>query len=170
MGKIVRGARVAQDVVVLKPPAYTPAAAAVYLDHYPAIDDAFAALSALPQEPAVDFEAVRAEAAALIDNASQDAQALILDAQQRATAMITDAQARVEQISSEAHATGMERGISDGRASAQAEMEEMLETMRGLIEMARIERHKIIEQAEPEIVRLSTAIAERILHKHVAIE
>jgi flagellar assembly protein FliH len=43
-------------------------------------------------------------------------------------------------------------------------------TMRGLIEMARAERHKIIESAEPELVRLSVAIAERILHAHIAVE
>jgi flagellar assembly protein FliH len=49
-------------------------------------------------------------------------------------------------------------------------MDQMLETMRGLIEMARIERHKIIEGAEPEIVRLSVTIAERILTQHVALE
>jgi flagellar assembly protein FliH len=47
-------------------------------------------------------------------------------------------------------------------------MDEMLATMRGLIEMARVERHKIIESAEPEIVRLSVAVAERILNAHVA--
>lgn len=126
--------------------------------------------AAEPQEPAVDFEAVRAEAAAIIDGASRDAEALIRDAQERATAMIADAQARVAQIEKEAHDAGAEQGLSDGRASAQAEMEEMLETMRGLIEMARVERHKIIEGAEPEIVRLATAIAERILHQHIAME
>ena len=170
MGKIVRGARLAQDAYVLKPPVVTPAAAPVYFDHQPLVDDFVEAVNAVPQEPAVDFEAVRAEAATLIDNASREAEALIRDAQNGAAAMIADAQARVAQIEKEAHEAGMEQGLSDGRASAQAEMEEMLGTMRGLIEMALIERHKIIEQAEPEIVRLSTAIAERILHKHVAIE
>lgn len=126
--------------------------------------------AAEPEEPAVDFEAVRAEAAAIIDGASRDAEALIRDAQERAMAMIADAQTRVAQIEKEAHDTGAEQGLADGRAGAQAEMEEMLETMRGLIEMARVERHKIIEGAEPEIVRLSTAIAERILHQHIALE
>jgi flagellar biosynthesis/type III secretory pathway protein FliH len=175
LGKIVRGARVAQDAYVLKPPVLTPAAAPVYFDrqpfeHQPLVGDFGEGFDGVPQEPAVDVEAVRAEAAALLDNASRDAEALIRDAQERAASLIADAQTRVVQIEKDAHDTGMEQGLSDGRASAQAEMEEMLETMRGLIEMARIERHKIIEQAEPEIVRLSTAIAERILHKHVSVD
>jgi flagellar assembly protein FliH len=153
----------------------TPAAAPVYFDRQPfepqaLVGDFGEAFDAVPQEPAVDLEAVRAEAAALLENASRDAEALIREAQERAASMIADAQTRVAQIEKDAHDTGMEQGLSDGRASAQAEMEEMLETMRGLIEMARIERHKIIEQAEPEIVRLSTAIAERILHKHVSVD
>jgi len=153
----------------------TPAAAPVYfdrqrLDAQPLVNDFIDAVNAVPQEPAIDLEAVRAEAAELIDNASRDAENLIRDAQERAASMIADAQTRVAQIEKDAHDTGVKQGLSDGRASAQAEMEEMLETMRGLIEMARIERHKIIEQAEPEIVRLSTAIAERILHKQLSVE
>jgi flagellar assembly protein FliH len=46
----------------------------------------------------------------------------------------------------------------------------MLETMRGLVEMARVERHKTIETAEPEIVRLAVFIAERVLNQHVAVD
>jgi flagellar assembly protein FliH len=168
LGKIVRGARVAQDAYVLKPPAAPPAAAPVYFPIEPDAEVFAPALS--PQEPEIDFEALRAEAAAIIDGAGRDAEALLRDAQQRAEALIADAQARVTQIEMQAHDGGFERGMTDGRASAQAEMDEMLETMRGLIEMARIERHKIIEGAEPEIVRLATAIAERILHKHVAVD
>jgi len=168
LGKIVRGARVAQDAYVLKPPAAPPAAAPVYFPIEPDAEVFAPALS--PQEPEIDFEALRAEAAAIIDGAGRDAEALLRDAQQRAEALIADAQARVTQIEMQAHDGGFERGMTDGRASAKAEMDEMLETMRGLIEMARIERHKIIEGAEPEIIRLATAIAERILHKHVAVD
>ena len=49
-------------------------------------------------------------------------------------------------------------------------MDDMLETMRGLVEMARAERHKIIESAEPDIVRLAVAIAERVFNAHIALE
>ena len=120
--------------------------------------------------PTVDFEALRAEAEQIVDDASRDAQQLVRDAQARAVALLEDAQRRVTEIETQAHQQGFEQGVSDGRTAAQAEMDEMLETMRGLVEMARIERHKIIDTAEPEILRLSVAIAERILNQHVALD
>jgi flagellar assembly protein FliH len=170
LGKIVRGARVAQSSYVLKPPAAPPPVDMTFADE-PVWNPAAAPESAYePPAPSVDMEVVRAAASALIDRAAGDAEALIRDARDRAASLIEDAQARVAQIETEARATGFDRGVTDGRASAQAEMDEMLETMRGLIEMARIERHKIIESAEPELLRLSVAIAERILHKHVALD
>ena len=46
----------------------------------------------------------------------------------------------------------------------------MLVTMRGLLEMARAERHKLIEDAEPELVRLALGIAERVLHQQIALD
>ena len=49
-------------------------------------------------------------------------------------------------------------------------MNDMLVTMRGLLEMARAERHKLIEDAEPELVRLALGIAERVLHQQVALD
>ena len=36
--------------------------------------------------------------------------------------------------------------------------------------MARVERHKLIEEAEPELVRLAFGIAERVLHQQVALD
>lgn len=120
--------------------------------------------------PQVDLDAARAEAVRLIDTASADAEALLRDAQARALSLIDEANRRVADLEAAAKREGFEQGVSDGRAAAQAEMDQMLETMRGLIEMARIERHKIIEGAEPEIVRLSVTIAERILTQHVALE
>lgn len=173
MGKIVRGAQVAQNSYVLKTPAVSAPVAAQAFDDVPVwnpnaqIEPAYEPLA---PAPSVDMEVVRAAAAALVDRASNDAEALIRDAHERAAALISEAQTRAVQIETEAHAAGYDRGAADGRASAQAEMDDMLETMRGLVEMARIERHKIIESAEPEILRLSTAIAERILHKHVALD
>lgn len=141
------------------------------MEHLPAGDFASPAVDFhVPVVPGIDLEALRDEAERLIDTASADAERLIRDAQMRAITLVEDAQRRSDRIEQEAKERGFERGLADGRAAAQAEMDEMLETMRGLIEMARAERHKIIETAEPEIVRLSVAIAERILSQHVAIE
>ncbi len=121
-------------------------------------------------QPAVDLDAARAEAAKLVEDAAVDAQRLIEEARERALKLVDDAERGVAEIESQAKSQGYQVGLGDGRAAAGAEMEEMLETMRGLVEMARAERHKIIESAESEIVRLSLNIAERILNAHVALE
>ena len=117
--------------------------------------------------PEVDMDAARAEAAQLLDEASSDAKRLIEEARERSLALVDDAMQRVGAIEADAQAKGFEQGVGDGRTAAQAEMDEMLETMRGLVEMARAERHKIIQGAEPEVVRLSVTIAERILNAHL---
>ena len=176
MGRVVKGAQVAPQAYQVKPP---PVNGGRHFAHSrPAEDDASFQLQQQydapefvePAQPQVDMEAVRAEAEKLIDDASNDAQNLVRDAQARALALIEDANRRAAAIEAQAKAQGFEQGVSDGRAAAQAEMDEMLETMRGLVEMARVERHKIIESAEPEIVRLSVSIAERILNQHVALD
>jgi flagellar assembly protein FliH len=171
---VVKGAQIAQKPYQVKTPAVAVAAAlaerAVPLD-----DPVFAQMHAAPAAfaaPAADdvLEDARREAARLIDEAAADAERFINEARERALALVEDAQRRAVQIEEDARAKGFEEGAGDGRAAASAEMDAMLETMRGLVEMARLERHKIIEAAEPQIVRLSVAIAERILNQHVSAD
>ena len=120
--------------------------------------------------PTVDIASFRAEAEGLLAKARADADAVLADARAQAERLAAEAQARVAAIEAEAHARGFEGGDAAGRAAADAAMEDMLETMRGLIDVARAERAKLIESAEPEIVRLATEIAERVLHDHIAIQ
>ncbi len=157
MGRIVKGARFAVQAYQVKPPQpERPAVAPVFED-------------AVAPAPAIDLVDVRAQADRIVEDASERAGRLVAEAERTAGQLVTGAQRRVEEIEAAAQRSGYDRGIADGRAAAQTEMDDMLETMRGLLEMARIERHKIIESAEPEIVRLSVAIAERILNAHVAV-
>ncbi|HEY8298388.1 MAG TPA: FliH/SctL family protein [Candidatus Baltobacteraceae bacterium] len=169
MGKIVKGALVKHGSYVLKAPPQMSVPPPRARDLVEPASSVEFETEPRPQAP-VDREAVRAQVENLIAAAAADATALLEEARLRAIALINDATARVAQIEESARAAGHEVGIGDGRAAAQAEMDEMLSTMRGLVEMARVERHKIIEGAEPEIVRLATTIAERILHEHVALE
>lgn len=178
MGKVVRGAQITQKTYEIKPPtglSQRPAPVVPY------DDPIFAELA--QEEPSAAFaheralvsaddtiDAARAEAARILDQASADAQSLVQDAKERALELIDDAQRRAGEIRAQAQSEGFEQGTTDGRSAAQAEMDDMLETMRGLIEMARVERHKIVESAEAEIVRLSVAIAERVLNQHIALD
>ncbi|MEA2663793.1 MAG: flagellar assembly protein FliH, partial [Candidatus Eremiobacteraeota bacterium] len=121
-------------------------------------------------EPAVDAEAVRAEAQALLDEAARNAEALLADAHQRARALVEDAAARADAIAQDARAKGHAEGLGAGRAQAERDVDDMLATMRELLEMARAERRKLLEDAEPELVRLALGIAERVLHQQVALD
>ncbi len=158
MGRVVKGARVAAQTYQVRLPVSEPRAVSCITPQ-----------DAVVAEPDVDLDEVRAQAARLIDDASLAAQQQLDDARARSQQLIDDAQRRVVDIEAKARQSGFDRGVGEGRAAVQAEMDDMLATMRGLIEMARIERHKIVQSAEPEIVRLCVAIAERILNAHLAM-
>ncbi|MBV8368659.1 MAG: hypothetical protein JO036_06940, partial [Candidatus Eremiobacteraeota bacterium] len=123
-----------------------------------------------PAAPAVDVVALRAEAQAVIDDAARNAELLIADAHTRARTLVEDAAARADTVVQDARRQGHDEGYAAGREVADREMNDMLVTMRGLLEMARVERHKLIEAAEPELVKLALGIAERVLHQQIALD
>src|ERR1700736_1487351 len=189
MGRVVKGARFrderyALEVPEISVPVIVEAVAAA--DVFASADEfgfgafgdgefgdgllADAPLAAAPHEPDVDFDAIRLQAQTVLDEAAQDAEALLADARDRARALVEDAAGRADAIAQDARRRGHDDGFQAGRDAAGAEMNDMLVTMRGLLEMARIERHKLIEEAEPELVRLALGIAERVLHQQVALD
>ncbi|HXP93518.1 MAG TPA: FliH/SctL family protein [Candidatus Binatia bacterium] len=123
-----------------------------------------------PPAPSIDWDALRAEAASIIDEAAEGAQSLVSDAGALAKTIVEEGVAQRSAVTQAAHNQGFEVGREAGRHSADQEMNEMVVTMRGLVDMARAERHKIIESAEPEIVKLAMGIAERIVHKVVDVD
>src|SRR5580658_6178688 len=123
-----------------------------------------------PQAPPIDVDAIAKEARELVDTAEQHAKALLQDAFERASQMLADAEkrgeARVEKVSAEARTAGH----AEAQAAVDREMADMMSTMRNLVDMARVERHKLMESAEPELVRLAVGIAERVLHQQIALD
>lgn len=177
MGRVVKGASVTGNAYQMKArnvQAPRPVAPVPSFVDFDAFEDEpmpqFESAVPTPAQEQPDFDAARAEAAKIVEDASADAARLIEEAKERALALVDESEKRANEIAEEARRLGHEQGVSDGRAAAQAEMDEMLETMRGLVEMARAERHKIIEGAEPEIVRLSVAIAERVINTHLDVQ
>jgi flagellar assembly protein FliH len=173
MGRVVKGAifraeRYALDVPEIAPPSEPlPSEALGVSDDYGFFGAGF---DELPAAAPVDVAAIKAQAQALLDEAAHNAEALLADAHARARAMVEDAAVRAEGIAAEARGKAHDEGFAAGRAQADGEMHEMLATMRGLLEMARLERHKMIESAEPELVRLALGIAERVLHQQIALD
>ena len=123
-----------------------------------------------PAEQAIDWPALHEQAGELLDSAATDAEAILEEARGRIKTIVESAQNDAVQIAERARTEGRDAGYREGLANAEREMEEMLATMRGLIDMARVERHKVIEGAEGEIVKLAMGVAERILHKAVEVD
>jgi flagellar assembly protein FliH len=177
MGRVVKGVQLRVERYQLNVPEIAaPAEPTAFDDFAPSEALGFsgdplldAPLGGAP-EAAVDVEAIRAEAEELLDVAARNAEALLDDAHQRARALVEDAAARADTIAQDARRRGHDEGFAAGRDEADRQMNDMLVTMRGLLEMARVERHKLIEAAEPELVRLALGIAERVLHQQIALD
>jgi flagellar assembly protein FliH len=182
MGRVVKGARFREERYSLEVPEIAaPAAEATFsgdfaspdLGGFGEFDDTLlldAPLGSAPAAPAIDVEAIRGQADALLQDAARNAEMLLADAHSRARALIEDAAARADGLAQDARKRGHAEGFQTGRDAADREMNDMLVTMRGLLEMARAERHKLMEEAEPELVRLALGIAERVLHQQVALD
>ncbi len=69
--------------------------------------------------------------------------------------MLAEAGERGDQLVEKVQADARTAGHAEGAAAADAEMSDMMTTMRNLVDMARVERHKLMESAEPELVRLA---------------
>jgi flagellar assembly protein FliH len=183
MGKVVKGSsqsdeRYSLTVPEMRAPQADPKPASdAYTDDYGFAsfapeDDTHGTASgpSSAPEPSVDVEAIALQAQAVIDDATTNAEALLNDAHERARVMIADAATRADTIAEDARKKAHDEGRAAGTLAADTEMSEMLASMRNLVDMARIERHKIIESAEPELVRLSLGIAERIVHSQIALD
>jgi flagellar assembly protein FliH len=123
-----------------------------------------------PQPPPIDVEALGQQARELIDTAERHAKALVQSAHERATQLLAEAERRAATLVETVQAEARAAGHAEGAAAVDREMTEMLATMRNLVEMARVERHKLMESAEPEIVRLAVGLAERVLHQQIALD
>ena len=182
MGRVVKGARFRDERYALEVPEIAPPQAAASLDAGDESPDAYgfgdfadalipdAPLLGAPLQPAIDVDAIRAQGHAILDDAQREAEFLLADATDRARALVEDAASRADAIAQEARKRGHDEGFHAGREAADREMADMLATMRGLLEMANVERHKLMEAAEPELVKLALGIAERVLHQQVALD
>ncbi len=184
MGKVVKSARFAERKYVVGVPAVDVVASAPPVVQ---CDDAFAVAHLAtglngysngvhapePEPPAepvpqIDWERIRADAEAIVDRAAADAETLLKQAEATAADIVTSAQARVAQIEEEARTRGCRRGYDEGRQAAHDELDPVFKTMREMIEGMRAQREGFIASAEPELVRLAMAIAERIVHTEVS--
>jgi flagellar assembly protein FliH len=179
MGKIVKSARmIDRAYTVAIPPVgngtVVLAAAGAERDNVyaasqaraPFADESLEAESTTATEPVecIDFETLRKEAEAIVDRAAADAEALIRQAESVALETLERSRANAGAIEDQARVQGRDRGYAEGKAAAGDELAPVIATMREMIESIRSQRANVISSAEPELVRLAMAIAERIVH------
>jgi flagellar assembly protein FliH len=176
MGRVIRGAAIAHTSYVVTVPELEaqpdPDAPTDELDDRLAVaqEGVHEPARASDMPPRVDVERVRADAEALIDTASAQGEAILHRAAQHAREVVDRAVAQAAQIEAEAQERGHAEGIVSGRAAAEAQAADAIGAIQELVESVRAQRHLVIESAEPEIVRLAMAIAERIVHQQISID
>jgi flagellar assembly protein FliH len=182
MGKIVKSAHVRHDAYVVSVPRSNGAARApvgheeedarfaAAPSDMGAVDEAFEHAERMQTlEQQIDFETLRVDAEAIVDRAQADAEALIRQAEGMALQLLTQARAEAAKIADDARASGREQGYAAGTQAGHDELAPVITTMREMIESIREQRSAVISAAEPELVRLATAIAERILHTELTV-
>lgn len=180
MGRVVKNARVGAQKYQVSIPTVDQNGSAdgARMFASPPLDGGFAPLdndpflAALP-EPApatVPVQEIADHARQLVTDAEDRATALLADAHERARQLIQEAADRATELHETVRQQAHDEGVAAGTDQANREMSDMMSTMHNLVDMARLERHKLIESAEPELVRLATGIAERILHQQIALD
>jgi flagellar assembly protein FliH len=117
-----------------------------------------------PPEALIDWQQLRTDAEAIVDRAAGDAETLIRHAESKALELVDAARTRVAKLEEDARVAGREQGYAAGKSAAEDELAPVITTIRELIESVRAQRGAVIAAAEPELVRLAMAIADRIVH------
>jgi flagellar assembly protein FliH len=85
-------------------------------------------------------------------------------------AQIAQLQRQAEQKARDAHAAGLKEGEAAGRARAAAELQPVIERLTRAIEEIAGLRPRLRREAESDLVKLSLAIARRILRRELAVD
>jgi flagellar assembly protein FliH len=121
----------------------------------------------------------------ILSDAESFAQEQVQQAMQETAAMREQAQADIEnwwrerraedeRIGEEARQAGFEQGFQAGLAEAEAavrhEYDSMLQEARAILEQAYTLKQQIIQEAEPFLIEMSGAIAEKIVDRQLTLE
>jgi len=85
-------------------------------------------------------------------------------------AQIAQLQRQAEQKARDAHAAGVREGEAAGRTRAAAELQPVLERLARAIEEIAGLRPRLRREAETDVIKLSLAIARRILRRELAVD
>jgi flagellar assembly protein FliH len=141
-----------------------------------------------PADPAVldaAESAALAERNQILSDAQETAERILAQAREEADRLLADARSAIEtwwaerrSEDAEAEAEAAERGYRDGLEQGRAEAEQRLqaeyaarlEEARSVLELAHRHKETIIQEAEPFLVELSTAIAGKVIRRQLTLE
>lgn len=124
------------------------------------------------------------EAQTIIHDAEEMAKRILADATQQAAQMREAAEAELQEWTTAKHKEaeaqlaeerqqalqeGYQTGVLQGKEQALAEEHQSIEAARQLLESAYAEKRKIIAEAEPFLVELSTQIAKKVIGEELAL-
>jgi len=116
----------------------------------------------------IDWDSLRAEATAALERARNSAREILEGAFRTASSLLEQARRERDAIVEAARNEGHEAGRQEGIARVDAEMNELLGVLHGLIDAVREDRDRFLRSAEPELVRLALGAAERIVHHEIS--
>lgn len=125
-------------------------------------------LEEFPEAKRVALELPRYEEEALPeDEESTEEAAEYFDPEEIRQAVLAEAKAEAEAKVKEAYAEGLRRGEEAGRAEFEATIAHAAEALEAAAEEMKAARDAFLESLEPQVVALSTLIAERVLHREL---
>lgn len=167
MGKIIKGVGTSAQPFRIAIPPFPAFAAAPVCE--PSNDERLEDAAAVSERARLELESARDQAEQLLRDAHVQAEKILARANDEARETIEAANGSAADIEAAASQRGVSAGEERGREAGEASVREMVQTMTQLLQSARAERAKVIESAEPELLKLATAIAERVVHAHLEV-
>lgn len=103
----------------------------------------------------------------ILEEARRKAQQIISDAQEQATRFLEEAQTHVQEAEKTAKEQGFEAGKAEGLEAGKQQLAGVVEEFKILFRQCVTERTRVLKAAEPELARLSTKIAERVIGEEI---
>ncbi|MGG6313550.1 FliH/SctL family protein [Paenibacillus macerans] len=109
-----------------------------------------------------------------VREASEQAERMLAEAREQIEAWWQERREQDDQMIEALKAEGFHQGYEEGKIQAEETMrlkiDEMMNEAGAVLEQAYIEKERIIQEAEPFVVELSCAIAEKIIDKQLELE
>lgn len=109
-----------------------------------------------------------------VRDAAEQAERMLAEAQKQIEAWWQERREQDEQMIEAVKAEGFTQGYEEGKAQAEATMrakiEEMMNEASSVLQQAYEEKERIIQEAEPFLVELSCAIAEKVIDKQLELK